>query len=153
MLNWKEKNIFLNICEATKLLLLATLPTGNPTHSSSTEQGSLPSVNHPLYQQIKGSLVLSEGNTTNTQGSQGGGAQNSLVTMLTTISSIMTSSVPTKVNDNQNIFIIYLSLQKGGVRQRKGRRNNTLGQDTITDEMKSDEIRAFEAFVLSNQGE
>ena len=97
MLTWKEKNIFLNICEATKLLLLATLPMGSPAHPSSTEQGSIPSVNHPLYQQIKGSVVLSDGNTTNTQGTQGGGAHNSLVTTLTTISSIMTSSVPTKV--------------------------------------------------------
>ena len=117
MLNWKEKNIFLNICEATKLLLLATLPTSSPTHSSSLEQGSLPSVNHPLYQQIKGSLVLSEGNTTNTQGSQGGGAYNSLVTTLTTISSIMTSSVPTKVNtinNNQKIYNYLLPTEGRG---------------------------------------
>lgn len=53
----------------------------------------------------------------------------------------------------QKIIIFNFHLQKGGgVRQRKGRRNNTLGQETITDEMKSDEIRAIEAFVLSNQG-
>ena len=101
MLNWKEKNIFLNICEAAKLLLLATLPMGSPSHATTSEQGSVPSVTHPLYQQIKGSMVLSEGNTTNTQGNQGGVAHNSLVTTLTTISSIMTSSVPTKVNNNQ----------------------------------------------------
>ena len=144
--------MFLSICDATKLLLLATLPMGSPTHLNSGEQGSIPSVTHPLYQQIKGSLVLSEGNT-NTQGNQGGGAHNSIVTTLTTISSIMTSSVPTKVMITDNLVMSTPCLQKGGVRQRKGRRNNTLGQDTITDEMKSDEIRAMEAFVLSNQGE
>ena len=115
MLTWKEKNIFLNICEATKLLLLATLPMGSPTHPSSAEQGSIPSVNHPLYQQIKGSLVLSEGNTTNTQGAQGGGAHNSLVTTLTTISSIMTSSVPTKVIDIKSFsYLIASSTERRG---------------------------------------
>lgn len=104
MLTWKEKNMFLNICEATKLLLLATLPMASPTHPNSGEQGSIPSVTHPLYQQIKGSLVLSEGNA-NMQGNQGSGAHNSIVTTLTTISSIMTSSVPTKVmtTDNQEL--------------------------------------------------
>lgn len=89
--------MFLNICEATKHFLRATLPKACPIHPNSAEPGSISSVTHPLYQQVKGSVVSSEGNTANSQGNQGGVAQNSLVTTLTTISSIMTSTAPTKV--------------------------------------------------------
>ena len=141
-----------NVCEATKLLLLATLPMTSPTHCSGAEQGSIPSVSHPLYQQIKGSVVLSEANNTGTQGSLGGAGHHSLLTTLTTISSIMTSSVPTKVSGQHNRCNMFVHIQKGGSRQKRGRRNNTLGQDTITEEMKSAEMKAMEAFVLSTQG-
>jgi len=47
---------------------------------------------------------------------------------------------------------MFVHIQKGGTRQKRGRRNNTLGQDAITEEMKSAEIKAMDAFVLSTQG-
>ena len=109
-----------NVCEATKLLLLATLPMTSPTHSSGTEQGSIPSVSHPLYQQIKGSMVLSEANNTGTQGSLGGAGHHSLLTTLTTISSIMTSSVPTKVSDSNGRMCITCLCTEGRNKAEKG---------------------------------
>lgn len=114
-----------NVCEATKLLLLATLPIASPTHSSGAEQGSIPSVSHPLYQQIKGSVVLSEANNTGTQGSLGGAGHHSLLTTLTTISSIMTSSVPTKVSGGNGSItdVICLYIYR---REEQGRREDVV---------------------------